>query len=454
MNPFSTAINALDARHSWHPFAQMSEYLATQQLQIARGEGAWLFDTEGKKYLDANASIWTNTLGHNDLDLNAALVAQLDEIAHSTMLGLSHPACASLAGTLAELTQNRLPRVFFADCGAAAVEVAVKLSFQYWQIVGEPQRTGVVAMSGAYHGDTFGTMALGDCGAFHERFKAWFFPVERFPAPECAESCDEICDANARASGEKSLAALENLLKEKSGTLACVIIEPSVQGSGGMKLQPRGFVPAVSALCKRYGVHLILDEIFVGFGRTGTFLIEDQEPGIDSDFVCVGKGLTAGYLPLAGTLTRESIYEKFLGGFEEFKAFFHGHTFTGNPLACAVALKNIEKIRALIDSGTLAGTIEHFGKSFEAAFRGHPNVRSMRRRGMIAAADLFAGTGKPEWTTAQRVGNKICMNARRHGLILRPLGDTLVFIPPLTISHDEIDFMFQAATTALNEICA
>ncbi len=446
-NPLTEEIARLDAEHSWHPFTQMREYMAFPRLQIARGEGCRLFDTDGNAYLDANASIWTNTLGHRDPDLDAALREQLDAVAHSTMLGLSSVPSARLAGALSALTGDRLPRVFFSDCGAAAVEVAVKLSFQYWQLVGEPQRRGVVAMSDAYHGDTFGAMALGDCGAFHARFKPWFFPVDRFPAPECVE-----CRGNvSRADASRSLAALEAILKEKSATTACVLIEPEIQGSGGMKLQPPGFVEAVSALCAKYGVHLILDEIFVGFGRTGKFLIEENRPGVDADFVCVGKGLTAGYLPLAATLTKEKIYEAFLGNFDEYKAFFHGHTFTGNPLACAVALKNIEKIRRLIASGTLAETIDCLGRRTEEAFRGHPHVREIRQRGMVAAIDLFAGEGKPAWPVGARVGMNICMRARERGLLLRPLVDTLVFIPPLVISREEIDFLVENTRAAVDD---
>lgn len=446
-NPLTEEIARLDAEHTWHPFTQMREYMAFPRLQIARGEGCRLFDTDGNAYLDANASIWTNTLGHRDPDLDAALREQLDAVAHSTMLGLSSVPSARLAGALSALTGDRLPRVFFSDCGAAAVEVAVKLSFQYWQLVGEPQRRGVVAMSDAYHGDTFGAMALGDCGAFHARFKPWFFPVDRFPAPECVE-----CRGNvSRADASRSLAALEAILKEKSATTACVLIEPEIQGSGGMKLQPPGFVEAVSALCAKYGVHLILDEIFVGFGRTGKFLIEENRPGIDADFVCVGKGLTAGYLPLAATLTKEKIYEAFLGNFDEYKAFFHGHTFTGNPLACAVALKNIEKIRRLIASGTLAETIARLGRRTEEAFRGHPHVREIRQRGMVAAIDLFAGEGRPAWPVGARVGMNICMRARERGLLLRPLVDTLVFIPPLVISREEIDFLVENTRAAVDD---
>lgn len=446
-NPLTEEIARLDAEHSWHPFTQMREYMAFPRLQIARGEGCRLFDTDGNAYLDANASIWTNTLGHRDPDLDAALREQLAAVAHSTMLGLSSVPSARLAGALSALTGDRLPRVFFSDCGAAAVEVAVKLSFQYWQLVGEPQRRGVVAMSDAYHGDTFGAMALGDCGAFHARFKPWFFPVDRFPAPECVE-----CRGNvSRADASRSLAALEAILKEKSATTACVLIEPEIQGSGGMKLQPPGFVEAVSALCAKYGVHLILDEIFVGFGRTGKFLIEENRPGVDADFVCVGKGLTAGYLPLAATLTKEKIYEAFLGNFDEYKAFFHGHTFTGNPLACAVALKNIEKIRRLIASGTLAETIDRLGRRTEEAFRGHPHVREIRQRGMVAAIDLFAGEGRPAWPVGARVGMNICMRARERGLLLRPLVDTLVFIPPLVISREEIDFLVENTRAAVDD---
>ncbi|HVW20839.1 MAG TPA: adenosylmethionine--8-amino-7-oxononanoate transaminase [Opitutaceae bacterium] len=432
----SDAVIDADRRHVWHPFTQMREYLESPPLAIASGRGGWLTDTEGRRYLDGNASIWTNVHGHNDPELNAALREQLGRLAHSTMLGLTHPPGAQLAAELAALAPAGLDRAFFSDNGAGSVEVALKLSFQFWQLSGRPEKRGVIGLAGGYHGDTFGAMAAGDSGFFHDRFRPWCFPSRHFAAPECRESNGRVHSASM----ERSLAGLRALLAAEAGRTACLILEPSVQGAAGMRLQPPGFAAAVAGLCREHGVHLILDEVFVGFGRLGPMLVCAEE-GISPDFLCLAKGLTGGYLPLAATLARGEIFEAFLGSPESGRAFYHGHTFTGNPLAAAVALENIRKLRPLIGGGALRRRIGAFGAALESAFAGRRGVRELRQRGFAAAVDLEPGLAKPA-----------CLRARHHGLLLRPLGDSLLFVPPLCLDEGELAELAGRAARALDDI--
>lgn len=426
----------------------MQEYLAQPPLLIASGRGGWLTDTEGRRYLDGNASIWTNVHGHNDPELNAALVRQLERVAHSTLLGLAHGPSADLAAELSALTPPTWGggRTFFSDNGAGAVEIALKLSFQYWQLIGRPEKREVIGLAGGYHGDTFGTMAVGDSGFFHDRFRSWCFPASHFPSPVCCESAGTVQRANAA----ESLSALRGLLERQAERTACLILEPSVQGAAGMRLQPAGFLRAVAVLCREYNVHLILDEVFVAFGRVGPMLVcanEDVAP----DFICLAKGLTAGYLPLAATLVREEIYQAFLGDYGSRRAFFHGHTFTGNPLAAAVALENLRKLRPLIESGTLAKRAQHFGRQLVAAFAGHPFVAELRHRGHAAAIDLVQANGV-SFPLELRAGLQVSLRAREHGLLLRPLGDSLLLVPPLCLEDDELELLVQRTAAAMHDV--
>lgn len=434
-----------DVDHSWHPFTQMQEYAALPQLQVERGEGCWLYDVEGNRYLDGNASIWTNVHGHNDPELNQVLRDQIDKVAHSTYLGLSHPAAAELSRKLAELVPQPLERVFFSDNGSNAVEIALKLSFQHWQLTSQPQRQLALGMSGAYHGDTFGTMAVGDSGAFHGRFAPWTFETRTFESPSDAGEA-------GKPSVEKSLASLRSILEREGERIASVIIEPLAQGAAGMRFQPPGFVKEVEQLCRQAGVHLILDEVFVGFGRMGSMLVCEQE-AVAPDFLCLAKGLTAGYLPLAATLTSDRIYSQFLGTFDSGRAFIHGHTFTANPLACVVALKSIEKLESMIASGRLSTTIDYFAERLKDTFSGHPKVREIRQRGLAAAIDLFPGADSKEiWSLNDRKGMEVCIEARKHGVLLRPLLDSLLIVPPLIISKEEIDFLFDNMKAAIDAV--
>ncbi|WP_309383620.1 adenosylmethionine--8-amino-7-oxononanoate transaminase [Cerasicoccus frondis] len=418
----------LDVCRSWHPFTQMQEYCSLPRVQIESGQGCWLTDTEGKRYLDANASIWTNVHGHQDADLNAAIVEQLGKIAHTTYLGLGHEPGGMLAEKLCSL--SGLDRVFYSDNGSNAVEIALKLSFQYFQLTGQPERKRVIALNNAYHGDTFGTMSVGDCGIFHERFDPWKFPVERIPAPTCEEIGGEVFSSNMA----DSLAALDAHFEEFGAEVAAVILEPWVQGAGGMLFQPKGFLGEVQKRCQAYGAHLILDEVFVGFGRLGPMLVGESE-GVRPDFYCLAKGLTAGYLPLAATVTSEAIYNAFLGEYGEYKAFFHGHTFTGNPLGCVVALKSIEKLEAMMANGSLDQTIAAFDAFFRELRDVLPASFTLRQRGLAGALEL------PKGDASERRGMHFCIALREKGVLLRALADSLLIVPPLIISSDEIEFL-------------
>lgn len=439
MNAVAPTLSAVetDRRHVWHPFTQMEEYASLPPVVIVSGQGGWLTDSEGRRYIDGNASIWTNVHGHNDPDLNAALQAQLTRVAHVTMLGLAHEPGAELAAELAGLAPAGLGRVFFTDNGSGAVEVALKQSFQFWQMNGRPEKRGVIGMAGAYHGDTFGTMAAGDSGFFHDRFRPWCFAADHFPAPE---------EGGAAA----SLSALAALLREQDYRTACLILEPSVQGAAGMRLQPAGFVRAVAELCRQHDVHLILDEVFVAFGRLGPMLVCTEE-GVTPDFLCLAKGLTGGYLPLAATLVKEEIYAAFLGGYDSRRAFFHGHTFTGNPLAAAVALANIRKLRPLIESGVIAERIAHFHRFIDEAFAGHAHIGAVRRRGLTAALDLVPATGGV-YPVARRAALQVCLRARDHGLLIRPLGDSLLLVPPLCLEENELFELVARTRRAVDDV--
>jgi adenosylmethionine-8-amino-7-oxononanoate aminotransferase len=435
-------LDAWERAHAWHPFTQSAEAALYPPLHIARGDGPWLFDLDGRRYLDGHSSLWTNVHGHRDPDLDAALVAQLGQIAHSTWLGLSHPPAAALAAKLAQL--SGLGRVFFSDNGACAVEIALKLSRQFWQLTGHPEKREIVGFTGGYHGDTLGAMAVGDSAAFHGRFADWFLPAHHVPAPRCVELAGRVLEADSAP----SLRALRELLAARAPHIAAVILEPSVQGAAGMRQQPPGFVAAVAALCREYSVHLILDEVFVAFGRLGEMLVCTNQ-GVTPDFLCLAKGLTAGYLPLAATLTCEKIHTAFCAPFEEDRTFFHGHTFTANPLACAVALASIEKLDTLAASGALARRTAAFGRVFAEIFAGHPRVAEARQRGFTAALDLMSSADRPP---SARVGLQVCLEARRRGLLLRPLGDTLLFVPPPCCEEREFRFLCETACTALDAV--
>ena len=425
---------AWDKRYLWHPFTQMQDWLAEAPVIIACGEGCYLVDVDGNRYIDGVASMWTNIHGHNHPQLNTALKTQVDQIAHSTLLGYSNIPAIELAKKLVELTPVGLNKVFYSDNGSTAVEIALKMAYQYWQHKAEPQRKLFIHFDKAYHGDTIGAMSVGGIDSFHTTFDSLLFKGIRVSAPEAYRS------GNTDDSAVKTqwLSAVENALSEHSGQIAGIIVEPLIQGAGGMLLSPSGFLKELSVLAKRSKTLLIVDEVMTGFGRTGKMWACEHE-AITPDLLCTAKGLAAGYLPLAATLTTDEIYNAFLGEYRDLKTFFHGHTFTGNPLACAVALENIAIFERENLLSRLQPTIKHFKNRLQEFYK-LTHVSDVRVCGLAAGVDLMKNpdTHTP-YPFEEKVGIRICKEALTRGALLRPLVNTIVLMPPLQISISELD---------------
>ncbi len=422
---------ALDAAHVWHPFTQMQGWLDDSPLVIEAADGNWLIDTDGNRYLDAISSLWVTVHGHKKKQLDDAIRAQLEKVAHCTLLGQASVPSIELAAKLVAIAPSGLTRVFYSDSGSTSVEIAVKMAYQFWQLSGRTEKRRFVALQEAYHGDTIGSVSVGGVDLFHERFRDLLFPVERVASPTSLKS---------------SLEEIETLFKAKAHQLAGFVVEPLVQGAAGMLVQPEGWLSAVAALCRKYDVLLICDEVATGFGRTGTMFACEQE-AVTPDLMCVAKGLSGGYLPLAATLATERVYAAFLGRFEEAKTFFHGHTYTGNPLACAVALANLSLFetentleRMIPAEGVLADGLVKIAKL--------PHVKEVRRRGLMIGVEL-ARDGATPYEYGERMGFKVCLAARRHGVLLRPLGNVIVVMPPLSLTDAEARLIITALLDAI-----
>ncbi len=400
---------AADRAHLWHPFTQQRGWVEEDPLIIDRAEGTELIDIAGRRYIDGVSSLWCNVHGHRHPRIDSAVREQLDAVAHSTMLGLSHRPGIELARRLVELAPPGLTRVFYSDSGSTAAEIAVKMAFQYWRQRGE-ERPRFVALRMAYHGDTIGSVSVGGIDLFHSLYRPLLFDTLK------AEPGD--------------LGHMERLLAAHPGDVAAVIMEPLVQGAAGMLVHPDGYLRGVRELCDRHGVLLILDEVATGFGRTGRMFACEHE-GVAPDLLCLAKGITGGYLPLAATLATERIYEGFLGEFEEFRTFFHGHTYTGNPLACAAALATLDVFEEERTLERLAEKITLLGDLLQP-LADHPAVREVRRCGFMVGIELAS------FPLSDRMGHRVTMEARRRGAIVRPLGDVVVLMPPLAISPADL----------------
>jgi adenosylmethionine-8-amino-7-oxononanoate aminotransferase len=415
-----------DRAHLWHPFTQQRGWSEELPVIVERAEGTTLVDTEGRSYIDGVSSLWCNVHGHRHPVIDAAVREQLERMAHSTMLGLSHPAAIELARRLVEIAPPGLTRVFYSDSGSTAAEIALKMAFQYWQQRGETGRTRFLALRDSYHGDTIGSVSVGGIDLFHSLYRPLLFDA---PKAEPGDPGD-----------------MERLLAEHEGEVAAVIMEPLVQGAAGMLVHPPGYLRTVRELCDRYRVLLILDEVATGFGRTGRMFACEHE-AVAPDLLCLAKGLTGGYLPLAATLATEQIYEGFLGEFEELRTFFHGHTYTGNPLACAAALATLdlfETERTLDQLERKIDLLSRLLKPLEA----NPAVREVRRRGFMVGIEL------EDYPLEARTGHQVTMEARRRGAIIRPLGDTIVLMPPLAISMGELERLVSITQEAIEAATA
>jgi len=424
-----------DKRYIWHPFTQMQDYQEMEPVIIERGEGSYLFDVHGRRYLDGVSSLWVTVHGHRRAEIDQAIIAQVGKIAHSTLLGLSNPPAIELAERLVEITPPGLTRVFYSDNGSTGCEVALKMAFQYWQHRGASNKKTFISFKNAYHGDTVGAVSVGGIDLFHEVYHPLLFAVLQAEAPYCYR-CP--LGLSLPACGIGCLESLERIMKDHYQAVAALIIEPLVQGAAGMITQPPGFLSRVRELCTRYGVLMIADEVAVGFGRTGKmFACEHEE--VTPDILVLAKGITGGYLPLAATLTTEEIYDAFLGAHEEFKTFFHGHTYTGNPLACAAALANLEIFAAERVVERLQEKIRHLAERLDS-FRSLRHVGDIRQMGIMVGIELVAeSVTKRPFEPKEKIGHRVILEARRRGLIIRPLGNVIVLMPPLSISTEEID---------------
>ncbi|RJO63289.1 MAG: adenosylmethionine--8-amino-7-oxononanoate transaminase [Myxococcales bacterium] len=446
-------LRELDARHVWHPFTQMNEWQDGETLLIERGEGVYLYDVEGRRYLDGVSSLWCNVHGHRHPIIDRYVREQLDRLAHSTFLGLSHAPAVRLAAKLAEIAPERLTRVFFSDSGSTAVEAAVKIAYQYHQQNGEPARTAFAALSAAYHGDTLGSVSLGGIDLFHAAYRPLLFDVVRVPTP--APYRDLPIDpsaSDAELARHPAAAPLLDVFRRHGERLCALVMEPLVQGAAGMLLHPKGFLALARRLCDRYGALLVLDEVATGFGRTGTMFACEQER-VAPDLMAVAKGLTGGYLPVAATLAAEAVFDAFRGAPESHRTFYHGHTYTANPLGCAAALGSLDVFEREQVMAQLPEKVAHFKKAVER-LRGSSHVGDIRIIGLMAAVDLLRDpAGGQAYPEAWRMGYKVCMEARRHGVIVRPLGDSVVLMPPLAVLPQEIDLLVAAIQQAIERVC-
>ena len=441
------ALKEWDKAYIWHPFTQMAEYVKQEPIIIERGEGCWLIDIEGRRYLDAVGSIWCNVHGHNVKELNEALCAQVQKIAHSTLLGLSNVPAVVLAKLLVEITPRGLNHVFYTDDGSTAMESALKMAYQYWQLKGEKKRTKLVKLEEAYHGDTIGSVSIGGIDLFHSMFKELMFETYKIPAPHPYrfDGTEEECK-------NYSLEKLEALLKERGDEIAAVVLEPLVQAAAGIIVHPKGFLKGVRELCDKYDVLLILDEVATGFGKTGKMFACEWEEVVP-DIMALSKGLTAGYLPLAATLATDKVYEAFWGGdYGSGKTFFHGHTYTGNQLGCAVAVANIELFKKKNYPESLKDKIDYLHKKLREELGDLKHVGDIRGVGFMVGIELVKDKKTKEgFSWKDNVGRRVSRRIIEKGVFTRPLGPVLVVMPPLAISEDEIDFMVKSYREAIVE---
>ncbi|MEZ6192425.1 MAG: adenosylmethionine--8-amino-7-oxononanoate transaminase [Phycisphaerales bacterium] len=497
----------LDHSHVWHPFTPMRQWRAEPPLIIDRAEGFYLIDTEGNRYIDGVSSLWCNVHGHRVPEIDQAIRDQLDKTAHTTLLGLASPPSIEFAAMLCDRVNKelhsptpdtphptpRLNKVFYSDAGATAVEVAFKMAIGYWHHTGHPEKNRFIGLAGAYHGDTTGSMSVGYSDLFHKPFISMVFNVTTFPAPHPSQTppaqsppapaggTASVCETKPHnqpfpsedhslcaAAMSHSLTALDALLTKQAHQTAAVVIEPVMQGAAGMICQPPGFVKGVRELCDKHNVLLIADEVATGFGRTGKLLAcaHDQ---VTPDILCLAKGITGGYLPLAATLTTDAIEDAFTGTPDQRRTLYHGHTYTGNPLACAAAIASLN----LFEKNN---TLEHANQSAKLiteklnALRDHPNVIDIRQRGLMVGIELCAsaevGSLKDEVTPsppqpsaltpqpfnfAARTGAKLCKQMLPQGLIIRPLGDTLVLMPAPAMDHESLGKMLDIVVGTIHD---
>lgn len=439
---------AKDRKLIWHPFTQMQEWQTDETLVIEKGEGCYLFDSEGRKYLDGVSSLWCNVFGHRVKAIDQAVKKQLGKIAHTTFLGLTHPSAVELAEKLVTITPEGLTRVFYSDSGSEAVEIALKIAFQYWQQSGKPEKKKFARLTNAYHGDTIGSVSLGGIELFHQTYKPLLFQTFEIPSPYRYRWPGTDDPERVK---EESLAAMEKVLSEHHQELAAFVMEPLMQGAAGMIDQPAGYISRARELTRKYNILLIFDEVATGFGRTGKMFAAEHE-NVAPDIMAVAKGLTGGYLPLAATLTTEKVYEAFLGRYEEFKTFFHGHTYTANPLACAAAIAAIDLFEKKRVLEKLQPKIELLNKRLKKFYE-LKHVGDIRQAGTMIGIELVNDKStKKEFRPGEKIGVRVIERARQKGAILRPLGPVVVLMPPLAMTEEELNTLLDITYASIKEV--
>ncbi|MDY6843255.1 MAG: adenosylmethionine--8-amino-7-oxononanoate transaminase, partial [Thermodesulfobacteriota bacterium] len=443
---------AWDKEHFWHPFTQMKEYTEYETLLISEGNGNYIKDIFGKEYFDGISSLWVTLHGHRKKEIDEAIIDQVRKIAHSTTLGMSNVPAVVLAKRLVDLIPSDLTKVFYSDTGACAMEIAAKMVFQYWQQKegASKAKRGFITLEHGYHGDTIGAMSIGGIDLYRQVYEPIMFPVLHAPSPYCYR-----CSLKKEYPGCKLACAdeLERIVRKHHNELAALFMESMVQGAGGMIVFPPGYLKKAGEICKKYGILLVLDEVATGFGRTGKLFACEHE-GVVPDVMSVGKGITGGYLPLAATFATDELYRCFWGDYAEYKTFFHGHTYTGNPIACAAALANLdvfEKEKVLHEmQGKIARLQEGLIKFHELPF-----VGDTRQLGFIVGIELVKDKKtKEQFPPEKRMGMEVCYRLREMGVSLRPLGDVLVLMPPLSIRYEEIDMLLDKVFRAIHDVIA
>jgi adenosylmethionine-8-amino-7-oxononanoate aminotransferase len=441
MTSANTPYVTRDLAHVWHPCTQMKDHEQLPPIPIRRGSGVWLEDFAGKRYLDAVSSWWVNLFGHANPRINAAVRAQLDALEHVILAGFTHEPVIALSEELTALAPAGLTRCFYADNGSSAVEVAVKMSFHYWRNTGRPAKRRFITLSNSYHGETLGALAVGNVELYKEIYRPLLMDVITVPSPDCYERAP---GASWAEHSRAQFAHMEAALARHADEAAAVIVEPLVQCAGGMRMYDPVYLALLREACDRYGVHLIADEIAVGFGRTGT-LFACEQAGIRPDFMCLSKGLTGGYLPLSVVLTTEPVYAAFYDEYVKLNAFLHSHSFTGNPLGCAAARATLAIFReddTLARNRSLAAHLSARARELEA----HPHVAEVRQRGMIVAIEMVRDKARrTPYDWRERRGLTVYAHALSRGVLLRPVGNVVYFMPPYVITPEEIDLLVDVA---------
>ncbi|MDP3981912.1 MAG: adenosylmethionine--8-amino-7-oxononanoate transaminase [Chlamydiota bacterium] len=434
-------LKSWDKRYLWHPFTQMQDWIKEDPLIIDSAKGSKLKDISGKTYIDGISSLWVNVHGHGVAEIDHALRVQLRKLAHSTLLGLGNTASILLAKKIIQIAPKGLSKVFYSDNGSTACEIALKMAYQYWQqSEKKSKRKYFITFSEAYHGDTVGSVSLGGIDLFHQIYKPMLFPVIRLPSPALVD-----CDGSAST----LIKRIKGVLKKRNHEIIGIFMEPLIQGAAGMLTHPIGFLKEIRELCDQYGVLLILDEVATGFGRTGTMFACEQE-SVSPDIMAIAKGLSGGYLPIAATITTDKVFQAFLGEYADKKTFFHGHTYTGNPLACTAAIASIDLFKKKNILQKLKPKIKWMRDGLKS-FHRIPIVGDIRQCGFMVGIELVKTPGV-SFAWEERIGHRVILEARKRGAILRPLGNVVVIMPPLGIELKELRRLLRIVYESIQKV--